>query len=297
VRRDGLERLEGTSNGRGRRDRVGFVLVTVRGLEFHVRTGGPEAGVPILLLHGFPQHGGMWDGVVPALHAAGMRTYTPDQRGYSPHTRVSDVDEYRMGNLVADAVAVLDTLELERVHVAGHDWGSVVGWHLASAHADRVRTYTALSVPHPDAVGRARHSDGGEQKQRSSYMQLFAMEGKAEQTLLENDARRLWRLFHPLSREQARSYVEPLLEPGALTGALNWYRRLERPNLGLAQVPVTYVWGDQDPAMSRTAAQACADFVAPGVDYRFVEVAGAGHWLCDEVPDLVATEILARVKA
>lgn len=269
--------------------------VTVRGLDFHVRTGGPEDGPPVLLLHGFPEHGGMWDGVVPALWAAGLRTYAPDQRGYSPGTRSSQVDEYRMDNLVADMTALLDVLGVERADVVGHDWGSVVGWHLARSYADRVRTFTAVSVPHPNAVGVARRAEGSDQKERSSYMQLFAMEGKAEQVLLEDGARRLWGLFQPLTREQARSYVEPLLEPGALTAALNWYRRLDRPNLGAAQVPVTYVWGENDFAIGPVAAHACADFVAPGLDYRFVPVPGVSHWICDEVPDVVATEALARI--
>jgi len=272
-----------------------YRMVSVRGLDFQVRTGGPDDGAPVLLLHGFPQHSGMWDRISPALHAQGLRTFAPDQRGYSPATRSSDVDEFRMGNLVADMVALLDALELPQVDVVGHDWGSVVGWHLSASHADRVRTFTALSVPHPDAVGRARHTAGSDQKQRSSYMLLFATPGEAERTLLDNDAEGLWGIFDPLSREESKSYVEPLLAPGALTAALNWYRRLERPNLGPALVPVTYVWGEEDYAMGPVAAAACAEFVAPGLDYRFVPVPGISHWIVDEAPGLVADEIVARI--
>jgi pimeloyl-ACP methyl ester carboxylesterase len=239
----------------------------------------------------------MWDPVVPALHQAGLRTYAPDQRGYSAGARPSDVDGYPMADCVADAVAILDALGVARAHVVGHDWGSVVGWHLAGNHPDRVASFTAISVPHPVAVGLARHTDGGDQKERSAYMKFFAIAGKSEGLLLEDDARRLWRLFDPLPAAQARRYVEPLLEPAALTGALNWYRRLERADLGPARVPVTFLWGNQDKAIGRTAAQACADFVAPGQDYRFVELPGVSHWVPDEVPDVVAREILARVGA
>lgn len=271
--------------------------VSVRELEFDVRVGGPGDGQPVLLLHGFPQHGGMWDGVVPELHAAGLRTYAPDQRGYSPGTRNSDVDSYRMLNCVADAMALLDVLGIERADVVGHDWGSVVGWHLAGSHADRVRTFTAVSVPHPAAVGRAGHIDGGDQKSRSEYMKLFAIEGKAEEVLLEDGARRLRRLFAPLSPEQSEPYIRALLEPGALTGALNWYRRLERGNLGPALVPVTFIWGALDPAIGRAAAEGCVDFVAPGLDYRFVELDGVTHWVVDEAPETVAAEVLARIGA
>src|SRR4051794_34288404 len=261
------------------------MLVTARGLEFDVRTGGPVDGPAVLLLHGFPQHGGMWDGVVPALHDAGLRTYAPSQRGYSPGARPSDVDTYRMPELVKDAVALLDALGVERADVVGHDWGAVVAWHLAANHADRVRTLTAVSVAHPKAIEQARRTDGGDQKQRSAYMKVFALEGEAEAILLADDARRLRRLFQPLTPAHSERYIRPLLEPGALTGALNWYRRLERPDLGPAQVPVTFIWGNQDPALGRAGAQACGDFVAPGLDYRFVELDGIGHWVADERPE------------
>jgi pimeloyl-ACP methyl ester carboxylesterase len=204
------------------------------------------------------------------------------------------VDTYRMVDFVADAVALLDELGLDRADVVGHDWGSVVAWHLAVNHADRVRTLTAISVAHPEAVGRARHTDGGDQKARSEYMKLFAMPEKAEEVLLADDARRLRRVFVPLPEADIDRYVQPLLEPGALTGALNWYRRLEPADLGPATVPVTFIWGNRDVALGRAGAEACGDFVAPGVDYRFVELDGISHWVPDERPDVVATEILAR---
>lgn len=268
--------------------------VPARELTFDVRTGGPDDGPAVLLLHGFPQHGGMWDVVAPGLHAAGLRTYAPDQRGYSPGARPSDVDAYRMSEFALDAVALLDALGVARVHVVGHDWGSVIGWHLAVEHTDRVATLTAVSVPHPVAVDEALAVDD-DQRRRSAYIRLFATEGKAERVLLEDGARRLRGLFAGagLSPQRLDDYVAPLLEPGALTGALNWYRRLQRSRLGPARVPVTFVWGSADLAVGPAAAQRCADHVE--ADYRFVPLEGVSHWVADEVPDVLAAEILARV--
>ncbi len=271
--------------------------VSARGLEFHVRVGGPEGGRPVLLLHGFPQHGGMWDAVTDRLHLADLRTYAPDQRGYSPGARPSDVDSYTMPEMARDAAAILDALDLgtEQVDVVGHDWGSVIGWHLAVNHADRVRTFTAVSVPHPLAMIRARHID--DQTERSRYMRLFAQEGKAEEVLLAEDARRLRSLFSPLAPQVYEDYVTPLLETGALTGALNWYRRLSWEELGVATVPVTYVWGTEDRAVSPAAAHACGEYVATGVPYTFVPLAGVSHWAPDQAPGAVAGAVLERVGA
>jgi pimeloyl-ACP methyl ester carboxylesterase len=269
------------------------MTVRANGLEFNVRTGGPEGGPPVLLLHGFPQHGGMWDDVVPALHRAGLRTYAPDQRGYSPGARPSDVDGgYAMADCVADVVGLMDALGIDRADVVGHDWGAAVAWNLAVTHASRVRTLTAVSVPHPVAMSRARHVEGSDQKERSAYMLLFAQPGTAERVLLEDDARRLRRLFNPLPEATVDKYVAPLLEPGALTGALNWYRKLERPDIGPTGVPVTFIWGNQDPAIGRIAAEACGEYVTG--DYEFVELDGVSHWVPDQSPDMIASEVLAR---
>ncbi|MDH6462360.1 pimeloyl-ACP methyl ester carboxylesterase [Micromonospora sp. A200] len=271
--------------------------VEARELTFEVRTGGPEGGEPVLLLHGFPQHGGEWDDVVPALHAAGLRTYAPDQRGYSPGARPAEVAAYRLPELVEDAVALLDALGVEAAHVVGHDWGAVVAWGLAAGHPERVRTLTAVSVPHPAAMAHALANDPG-QKARSSYMLLFRQAGKAEKVLLAVQATALRRMLSRLGdAERVARYAEPMREPGALTGALNWYRAMSLADLariGPVAVPTTFVWSDKDVAIGRPAAEACAAQVTG--PYRFVALPGVTHWIPDEAPAPLAEAILNRVR-
>ncbi|MGR6321504.1 alpha/beta hydrolase [Micromonospora soli] len=270
--------------------------VDARGLTFEVRTGGPEGGEPVLLLHGFPQHGGEWDDVVPALHAAGLRTYALDQRGYSPGARPTAVEAYRIPELVADAAAVLDGLGVTSAHLVGHDWGAIVAWGLAAAHPERVRTLTAVSVPHPAAMGHALATDP-QQKARSSYIALFRRPGKAEKVLLALRAATLRRMLGGVGdAARVARYADPMREPGTLTAALNWYRAMSGADMkavGPVAVPTTFVWSDRDIAIGRTAAEACATHVVG--DYRFVELSGVTHWIPDEAPGPLAEAILARV--
>ncbi len=63
---------------------AGLLQVDVGDLVFDVRTDGPEDGRPVLLLHGFPETSSSWSAVTPLLAEAGLRTYAPDQLGYSP---------------------------------------------------------------------------------------------------------------------------------------------------------------------------------------------------------------------
>jgi pimeloyl-ACP methyl ester carboxylesterase len=267
--------------------------VAARGLTFDVHTGGPAEGDPVLLLHGFPQHSGEWDAVTPALHEAGLRTYALDQRGYSPGARPPAVDDYRINECVADALAVLNALDVDRAHLVGHDWGAIVAWHTAARYPDRVRTLTAVSVPHPAAMSHAMANDA-DQRDRSSYIGLFRLEGKAEQVLLAADGAALRRILAGTGRPDA--YVEPMLDPGALTPALNWYRAMSRADLadmGPVAVPTTYVWSDGDMAVGAVAARACGDHVTG--EFEFVALPGVSHWIPDEAPQAVADAILARV--
>jgi pimeloyl-ACP methyl ester carboxylesterase len=274
------------------------VRVDVGDLAFDVRVDGPEDGRPVLLLHGFPQTALSWAAVTPRLAEAGLRTYAPDQLGYCPGARPAEVDAYSMPNLAQVTADLMTAMDVPRADVVGHDWGANVAWTLAAWHPDRVRSLTAVSVPHPTAYTVAYRVDP-EQKERSAYIRLFWQPGKAEEVLLADDARRLRRMLHGdgdtgVTAEAVDEYVSVLSAPGALTAALNWYRAMSSDiRVDPVGVPTTYVWSDGDVAIGRTAAQACAEYVTG--DYRFVELPGVTHWIPEQAPEELAAVILDRI--
>jgi pimeloyl-ACP methyl ester carboxylesterase len=199
-----------------------------------------------------------------------------------------------MGECVADALAILDALDVERADVVGHDWGAVVGWHLAAEHADRVKTLTAVSVPHPVGFGHVIETDE-DQQTRSAYMKFFRKPGRAEDILLEDHGVRIRAMFPGCPTSLIDDYVTPMLDRDALTGALNWYRAMTNETLSCSRVsvPTTFVWGDADLAVGAKAALTCADYVDG--DFRFVALNGVNHWVADEAPEPLTAEILARM--
>lgn len=267
--------------------------VEARGFTFDVTEGGPDDGDPVLLLHGFPQDRREFDLITPRLHAAGLRTFAYDQRGYSPGARPGGVAAYTLSETTADAVAVLDALGLASAHVIGHDWGAQVGWLLAARHPERVRTLTAVSVPHPRALGLALRSRPS-QRARFAYMGVFRA-GFAEKLLLARDGLVLRRMMTQIG-DRAGLYADAMAEPGRLTGALNWYRALsprELRDTGVITVPTTYVWSDRDPVIGLTAVLRTADWVE--ADYQLVAMKGISHWVPEEAPDALADAALARI--
>ena len=276
-----------------------LLRVDVGDLTFDVRADGPEDGRPVLLLHGFPQTSASWAAVTPLLTEAGLRTYAPDQLGYSPGARPAEVDAYASTNLAQVTADLMTAMDVPRADVVGHDWGANVAWTLAAWHPDRVRSLTTVSVPHPAAYTAAYRADP-EQKERSGYIRLFWQAGKAEEVLLADDARRLRRMLSGgdvasgVPAEAIEEYVAVLTAPGALTAALNWYRAMGLgPKVEPVDVPTTYVWSDGDVAIGRTAAEACSDHVTG--DYRFVELPGITHWIPEQAPERLATAILDRI--
>jgi pimeloyl-ACP methyl ester carboxylesterase len=269
--------------------------IEARGLTFDVYEGGPPDGPAVLLLHGFPQDHREFELMAPRLHEAGLRTIALDQRGYSPGARPAAVSDYRLPEPAADAIAVLDALGVPSAHVVGHDWGAQVGWMLAAHHPARVRTLTAVSVPHPRALRLALRRRAS-QRARFAYMGVFRSP-VAERLLLARDGAALRAMMRPIG-PRAGLYVEAMREPGRLTGGLNWYRALSSRDLrtasvGVITVPTTYVWSDKDGIVTLTAALRTADWV--DADYRLVAMKGVGHWIPEEAPAALAEAVLRRI--
>jgi len=266
-------------------------------LVFDVRDSGPADGEPVVLLHGFPQDSRAFDRLGPVLHSAGLRTLAPDQRGYSPGARPAGRSAYRLRDVVDDVLALLDAAGLPNAHVVGHDWGGIAAWALAAWHPWRVRTLTALSVPHPAAMSAALgHSD---QALRSAYVGLFQLPLVPEGVLLAGGGRVLRQVLQHggLPAELVEGYVDRMRRPGALTAALNWYRALPlgaRTPVGTVRVPTLHVWGDGDPYLGRTATEGTAQFVeAP---YALEVLAGVNHWIPELAAERTGELITAHVR-
>ncbi|MBD0861280.1 alpha/beta hydrolase [Gordonia sp. zg691] len=263
--------------------------MTVNDLTFDVRVAGPDRGPWVLLLHGFPVNGSCYDDVLPRLHESGLRTIVLDQRGYSPGARPSGVQDYRLDLLVSDAIGVLDALGVSYAILVGHDWGGIVAWHLAGKYPDRFTGLVVASTGHPSALREALSS--GDQRERSSYILDFVAEG-AEEKILADDGAGL-RAVGVTAEEMA-----PLIEPGALTAALNWYRANFVGDIKATmacppvEIPTTMVWSDADPALGREQAQGSGRYVYS--DWRFCELAGVDHWIPQHAAPALASEIALR---
>lgn len=261
---------------------------------YEVRRAGDGDDL-VILLHGFPETSHMWLPMLEHLAANGYIALAPDLRGYSPGAMPPEAEHYSHGSMAGDILAMADALGKERFHLVGHDHGAGLGWYMAGRHADRLISWTALSVPHIDAFGAAI-ANNAEQRQRSGYMLFFRQVGTAEDALSANDFAALRNIWSASSPEQVEEYVRVLSQPGALTGALNWYRggiTPDRKPVGKISVPTVLIWGNQDSAIGRPGVTATPPLMEG--PYRLVEL-DVGHWLIQEAEADVLRETLAHIE-
>lgn len=263
------------------------------GLSFEVRDEGPIDGDVVVLLHGFPQLNSSWDQVVPLLHAQGLRTLAPNQRGYSPDARPRGRRPYRSSKLAEDVLALAE-LTGGPVHLVGHDWGAAVAWATAALAPEKVRTLTAVSVPHPGAFMAAMPRG---QALDSWYMAVFNVPWLPERMLSSPRAGGWFLRRGGMTPRMVADFRRDIVEGGALRGGLGWYRALALSDPKVfgthVQVPTTYVWSDGDIFLGRRGAQLCERYVdAP---YSFEVIEGASHWIPDERPVELASAILDRI--
>ena len=278
-------------------------MVQANGLRFRTMVDGPSTGELAILLHGFPEGAESWSKQVDALARAGALAVAPDMRGYGLSDAPPRVHDYEVMSLVEDVAEIIKAFGRTSAHVAGHDWGALVAWFFAGMHPEMTTTLTVLSVGHPAAVADAGWKDE-DQRNRSRYIALFLMEGKAEQVLSEDEYRRLHAMFalppnpQAVPRSVVDHFVKSLSRPGRLAAALNYYRaNLSDPKVWAARAtqlrvtaPTVLIWGDQDPALGRLQAENTAEYMTG--DYRLEVLEGAGHWLQFERPDEVGRTLV-----
>ncbi len=244
----------------------------------HVRVGGPEGGVPVVLLHGFPETGFAWRHQVPALLADGHRVFVPDQRGYGASDRPRGIGRYVLPHLVDDVIAMVDALGGGGgFHLVGHDWGGAVAWSVARLHPARVRTLTVCNCPPADVLRSAPLFDPA-QLLRSWYIGFFQLPWLPERTLHRGAGLRILRGAVDTPEEKA-VYKAAWADRDAWRAALDWYRAtIQRGQVprGPVHAPTLLLWGEGDEALGDALAGPSLGGVRNG---RLVRVPGdVGHW-------------------
>ncbi|MEV5387117.1 alpha/beta hydrolase [Streptomyces sp. NPDC052721] len=198
------------------------LLPTPAGRTHAVQQGGH--GPLVLLLHGFPESWYTWRHQLPVLAAAGYRAVAIDVRGYGRSSKPASVDAYRMLDLVADNVAVVEALGEGPAVVVGHDWGASIAAVSALTRPDVFRAVGLLSVPYtppggprPSEVFAAMAGGGtgdgardgaGDGAGEEFYVSYFQRPGRAEAEI-EPDVRGWLAGFY------AALSADTMPEPGA----------------------------------------------------------------------------------
>lgn len=180
-------------------DGLESVVVEANGQRIHYVTKGE--GPLVLLVHGFPESWYSWRHQIGALAEAGYRVVAPDGRGYGRSSKPTAVSDYRITELVADLVGIVEALGETRAVVVGHDWGALVAWTAAWTRPDVFRAVAGLSVPFggrgpmalpTDPLGARRPSDVGREiagEGKAFYHEHFSDPSRGEREF-EADPRR-----------------------------------------------------------------------------------------------------------
>ena len=268
--------------------------VRARGVEFHYAEAGSGEDV-VLCLHGWPQHWYEWRHLMPAL-ADRYRVIALDLRGFG--WSEAPKDGYEKENLADDVLAVLDELGIERVKLVGHDWGGWIGFLLCLREPQRFERYLSLNIlpPWTSMKAMAPHLWRfwyqwavaspwlGYQLHRSGQFIPRGLVGASVR-------KEVW------DQETIHVFSDTFTEPARARAAVQMYRVFnlsEVPQIARGRyadahltVPTRLVFGTGDTALRP---ETLAGYERHADDMELELVEGCGHFIADEMPDLVAEQ-------
>lgn len=294
-------------------------MIPINGIELEVFEAGQQnAGKPIVLCHGWPEHAFTWRHQIPALVNAGYHVIAPNQRGYGNSSRPAEVTDYDIVHLTGDLVGLLDHYGYKDATFMGHDWGANVVWSLAQLHPKRVKRIVNLALPYQErgeipwvelmekyfgsdnyfvhfnrqpGVADAILDEHTEQFLRNLFRKNIPQVAPEPGMMMINLAKAKDPQGEPIMSEQELDVFVSAFESTGFTSSINWYRNLDRNWHILADVnpviqhPTLMIYGDRDmiPKSERLP-----EFV-PNVEEVSID---CGHWIQQEAPEKTTQVIL-----
>lgn len=296
-------------------------FIETNGICMHIAEQG--TGPLVVLLHGFPEIWYSWRHQISALADAGYHVVAPDQRGYGETDSPAGSEYYTQPHLVGDVIGLIDALGEETAIVAGHDWGAPVAWNTARMRPDRVQGVIALSVPYIPRGHVSMLQEGRAFFGKNWYMSYYQEPGVAEAEF-EHDVRTTMRkIMYAGSAEGSQigpwdvvpedhgmldlvseteilpawlteadiDHYTAAFEQSGFTGALNWYRAIDKsweimaPFTGAkVTTPALFIAGEKDPLVNLPGSkEAIANMQQVVLNLKAtIMLPGTGHWTQQE---------------
>ncbi|HET6263363.1 MAG TPA: alpha/beta hydrolase [Usitatibacter sp.] len=287
-------------------------LIAVDGVDIRAVLGPKREAPALLLLHGYPQTHAIWHKIAPRL-AARYNVVASDLRGYGDSGKPVTTDDhapYSKRAMAADQVALMRALGHERFLLAGHDRGGRVGHRLAIDHAASVIKLAVLDI----APTLAMYEQTNEAFARAYWHWFFLiLPAPIPERMIGRDLEGVLPAkmgsgrggpqlvgasnLAPFAPEAWAEYVR-CFTPGMVHASCEDYRaaasidlvhdRADREAGRKVRCPLLVLWG------ARGVVEKC---FRPLDEWRRVadDVRGrslpAGHYLPEEVPELVSQEL------
>lgn len=270
--------------------------VTVADTRFLVREH-EGSGRPVLLLHGVPETSSMWSELAPRIAATGRRVLAPDLPGLGGSAYTGPYDP---ASVVAQLAALVTAETSGPIDVVGHDWGGSLALGLAGAHPELVRRLAVLNAPYREVP-----------LLRAAHIPLLALPVLPELAFRAGGRRIVdamlsigWKAGHQLDPDRRAEYHAAYTDPARVSAMLGYYRGAARPRLR-AMLPgqpapagpprvtaerTLVVWGSADPVLPVSVAEGIARDLGP--ECVVVTIPGAGHFVVEEAPEVVASTLL-----
>jgi haloacetate dehalogenase len=275
--------------------------VHANGIRQHFLEAG--SGPPVVLLHGFPETSFAWRFQIPVL-AKNYRVIAPDLRGYGETDKPPG--GYDKRNMANDLICLLNSLELKKIALVGHDRGARVATRFAKDHPEFLDRLVVMDNVPTRIVAREFDAE----KAKAYWFFTFNLVPDLPEALITG-REELWlrHLFsdwcynpHTIWGEAFETYVKAYRRPGAIRGAMADYRANAEDNaqdrLDAAVkigCPVMALWGADFYAVAGMFDMA-AVWKEMAEDLQIFSIPQCGHLPQEEQPEIV-NKLLAEFLA
>ena len=252
------------------------------GPQIHYAEQGDPDGEPIVFLHGYTDSWFSFSRLLPLLPAR-YHAFAFDQRGHGDSERPDCC--YTIDDLVADVVAFLDAVGVERATVVGHSGGSFPARLVTETHPERVARLVLIGSAVTPLKDVTRELQAAVHALEDPVPAEFAREFQAAN------------VYVPLPE----AFFEQAVAESLKLPARVWKSALDgilavddAGDLGRITAPTLLVWGERDGFFSREEVEGLAAAI-PGA--RLLIYPETGHAVQWERPERVADDLDAFLRA